>query len=147
MTFWMKQENEKMESIYYQFLHGSPADGYARTAQLSLEYRYSLPLDLFVITDNIEEDTLYLFFGGPSGGGPSGSAHLEFVNECGVKEDFIPLLGDDSIPFTIQFVEGERAMEYPLGVRIIMTPFTVAFDIVTFPVQALLVVTLGRIGY
>lgn len=138
----------QINSSWSPFLHGKPPQGVAQTAQKYSKDRLYTPLDTYIIPDNSEKDILYFLVGGPSGGGPSGSAQLAFKNECVIKDDFIPLLGDEKIPFTIQFVEGQKATEFPLGARIILTPFTVVFDVITSPIQALLILTLGsQIGY
>ena len=123
-------------------MHGPP-QGVAKNAQKYSKSRRYTPLDSFIIPENSEKDILYFLIGGPSGGGPSGIAQLVYNKECVVKDNFIPLLYDDKIPFTIQFVEGEKAKKFPLSARIFGTPFTVAFDVITFPIQALLVVTIG----
>ena len=125
-------------------MHGPP-QGAAKNAQKYSKSRRYTPLDSFIIPENSEKDILYFLIGGPSGGGPSGIAQLVYNKECVIKDNFIPLLQDDKIPFTIQFVEGEKAMEFPLGTRIILTPFSVAFDVITFPIQALLVVIIGSL--
>lgn len=131
----------KVDSSWISFLRGSPPQGVAQTAQYYMNNRLNTPLDSFLIPENSEKDTLYFLVGGPSGGGPSGSAQLVFDNECVVKENFLPLLRDETIPFTIQFVEGEEAMKYPLFARIVLTPFTVSFDIITSPIQLILIAT------
>ena len=132
----------KVNSSWSPILHGPP-QGVAQKAQKYSKSRRYTPLDSFIIPDNSEKDTLYFLIGGPSGGGPSGITQLVFNKECVIKDNFIPLLQNDKIPFTIQFVEGEKAKEFPLSARIFGTPFTVAFDVITFPIQALLVVTIG----
>ena len=116
-----------------------PTQGVAQKAEKYSKSRRYTPLDSYIIPDNSEKDILYFLIGGFA------IAQLVSNNECVINDNFIPLLQDDKIPFTIQFVEGEKAMEFPLGPRIILTPFTVAFDVITFPIQALLVVIIGSL--
>lgn len=134
---------QQINSSWTPLLRGRPAQGDIKHYSPENAHfdRLYAQLDSFIIDSN--DNTLsYFLVGGPSGGGPSGSTNLTFVDDCG-KPDYVTLLNNDNHPFAIQFVDAReiKKYKYPLPARILLTPFSVALDIVTSPVQLLLLAT------
>ena len=133
---------QKIDSIWAPLLGGGPAQGQIKNySSQNVNSVILTPLDSFIIDD--KENTMsYFLVGGPSGGGPSGNTALMFVDEC-AKTNFVTLLNNDNSPFTILFVDAREIKQYKnsLPARILLTAFSVPLDVVTFPVQLILMAT------
>jgi len=134
---------QNRDGTWVPLLHGRPAQGTVKrhsSRDATFEKLYT-PLDLFIIAGN-DIGLSYFLVGGPSGGGPSGMTELTFADDCAMPGN-ISLLSNNNAPFTIQFVEATEINKYKYSVpaRILLTPISVAADIVTFPLQLILLAT------
>lgn len=129
------------DGIWAPLLKGRPVQGSIKhySEEGSKFNTVYAQLDSFII-DGTSNDMSYFLVGGPSGGGPSGMTSLTFKDDC-TTPSHISLLPKNNLPFTILFVDKTAMRRFPLPVLIVLTPFSIAFNIVTSPVQLLMFAT------
>ncbi len=89
----------------------------------------------------------FFLLGGPSGGGPYGYAEIRFTKGpdfVSTNDPWEPILSDDiKLKYTLEFRVDKEIKKYSKSKteRIILTPFAVLIDMVTSPIQLLVVLT------